>query len=244
MLRRRDIVILIVAILCGAVAFVIVSNILRKSAQLKQRYVMTAQALSTGQIISGQDIALSNPVENADSADLFLQPQDVVGNEVLEEISRGQLVRRSLVRKPVPAVAKAEPRQITLPVPPGKRALTVAANEIEDVPQALSVGNFVDILGNAKMPDGRVVMKTVVRGAQVISVDHSTGPGIKSATVALSPTGTEMVAVTLTQGKLRFVVVPDGSNAGVVQDQSTIEIIRGVEKEVSNRGTQAGSSKT
>ncbi len=238
MLVRRDIIILAIAIICGLLAFVIVANILKKSAQIKHQFVAAAKPLAKGQLIESTDLVISKPIESANPTNFFLQLQDVAGNEVIGDIVQGELVQRTKVRKPQPVVPAPSPtpvKNISLPVPPGKRAFAMAAVEIENLPEDLKVGNFVDILGSVATFEGSREMRTVIRGAQVISIDRKDNSEIKSVTTALTPTGAEMVAKTMTQGKLRFIVAPDDSQAGVMAlEQGAIEIIRGVDKEQSS----------
>ena len=96
---KRDFFVLVIAIVCGAAAFVLVLNFLREAGQPKRQFVIAAQAIPKDKVIGKQDIKLSKPIKQAALEDLFLQMDDVIGSRALEDIPQGKLIPRSKVEK-------------------------------------------------------------------------------------------------------------------------------------------------
>lgn len=119
-----------------------------------------------------------------------------------------------------------------IPIPAGMRALTLSAKEIENLPSSAMTGSFVDILGMAPNYSGKMELQTIVRGAEVISMDKEEAASRK-LTLAVTPVGAEVVTKALAQGKISLVLRPDGADRGVLQVNSVgfVEVIRGVQKE-------------
>ena len=170
-MQKRDIGVLILAISCGALAFILAANFMKKP-----------------------------PVETKPS---------------------------------IPAASPKE-QPTSIPIPNGMSALGLSSSEIENIPDTLNAGNYVDILGIAPNYADKMELQTLIRGAQVIKVDaRKEEPGVQSITVALTPVGAEVVSKALTQGKIRLTLRPDNEEKGVLQTGAPgfIEVIRGVEKE-------------
>jgi len=128
--------------------------------------------------------------------------------------------------------AKVQPASIS--IPNGMSLLVLSSNEIDNLPDLIVAGSYVDIIGIAPNYAEKMELQTIVRGAQVTKLeDKKEEPGVKSIMVALSPAGAEVVSKALTQGKLRLTLRPDNGEKGVLQNSSPgfIEVIRGVEKE-------------
>ncbi len=226
---RRDLVILAIAVVCGILAFVLIANILSK-AKPRMRLVIAAETLAPGEEVTESSVTLSEAMEQKDYKEYFLQPEDVIGSEVLEDIQQGQLIRRAAVRRSIAADSTTPVSQSTpLPVPANKKALDISADEIQTLPERLLIGSYVDVLGNFPIDEGASEYQTVARGAQVLFIEKDKDGEASSVTLALSPVGVDQVTKALAKGKVRLV----GSNASDVEaaDAGFIEIIRGVEKQ-------------
>ena len=148
---KRDTIIMVTAVVCGILAFVLVANFLNKSAAAKQAFVVAGRNIPAGQIISEEDLTMSAPMQSKVSNDLFTQVQDALGNQAVGPISIGSLVYRSKVNR---AYTQTGAGPESLPIPPGMRAMTIAAREIDGMPERLGVGTYLDILGMALNYEG------------------------------------------------------------------------------------------
>ena len=230
---KRDTIIMIAAVVCGILAFVLVANLLNKSAAPKQTFVVAARNIAMGQIISEEDLTMSAPMQSKVSNDLFTQAQDALGNQVVEPISSGSLVHRSKMNRAY-IQTSADPE--SLPIPPGMRAMTIAAHEIDGIPKRLGVGTYLDILGMALNYEGVKELQTIIRAAPILSLEKTVDSEIRSITIAVSPLGAIVITKAMENGKVHLVVRSDGGELGVAQGSvGFTEIIRGVEKEKSTK---------
>lgn len=167
-MKQRDTVILVIAIVCGFLAFVLILNVLKRPAP-----------------------------------------------------------RQSVTVKTV--------GQRSIPIPTGMSALTLSPKEIENVPDHLATGNYIDILGIAPDYKGEKDLQTIVRSSEILSIEKTKEKGIQSITVALTSVGAEVVAKAMAEGKVRMVLRPDGGEKSVFQmgEMGVAEVIRGVKKEKS-----------
>ena len=135
----------------------------------------------------------------------------------------------------------AEKKALTsLPIPEGMIALTLSPGEIENIPDLLKVGSHVDVLGIAPNYKGENELQTIVRSAQVLSIDKDAKAQIRALSIALTSGGAEVVSKASDEEKLRLVLRPDSGEKGVFQFKGVgfTEIIRGVKKEKSMRTGQ------
>ncbi len=156
-------------------------------------------------------------------------------------ISQNALVERAQVRRVSDEELSARS------IPEGMRVLGVSASSIELIPDSLAEGQFVDILGKVAFPGRPTELRTLYRAAKVVSVKKSEAKGeINSMMLALSPLGAEVVTRAILQGKLGLLVRSEsdpGEEAGIaegldtpppaIEQNFTMEIIRGIEKEKS-----------
>ena len=173
-MQKRDLNILMIAIVCGVLAFVFVMSFLKKSA-----------AISNSSLATVSKRGPSGP----------------------------------------------------LPIPNGMSALTLSSKEIENTPDLVSIGSFLDILGVVPNYEGKMELQTIVRSAQVINLDKKAESGINSFTIAISPIGAEVVSKAMAQGKIHLILRPEEGEKGVLQFGGVgfTEVIRGVDKDKSMR---------
>ena len=227
---KRDFVVLVIAVMCGVAAFMFILNFLKEAAQPKREFVVAAQAIPKDQTIGKRDVRFSKPMKNITPEDLFLQIDDVIGSRALEDIPQGKLIHRSKVERQV--AAPPAPSKGTLPIPKGMKALTISASGAERLPDLLDIGSYVDALGRLANYEGKMEMKTILRGAQVLSLERSKDLGIKSITIALSPNEAEAMLDAMSQGKILIVASSEqGEKPAYQVSWGTIEIIRGVSKQ-------------
>lgn len=234
---KRDMIIMTMAVGSGLVAFVLIANFLNKSATPKQTFVVAARNIPAGQIIAEEDLTMSQPMQSKVSNDLFTQAQDALGNQAVDQISSGSLVYRSKVNRAY-TQTQTDAGPQSLPIPPGMRAMTIAAGEFDGMPERLGVGAYLDILGMAPNYEGVKELQTIIRAAQILSLEKTADSQMRSITIAVSPLGAIVITKAMENGKLHLVVRPDGGKLGVAQGSvGFTEIIRGVEKEKSTKFT-------
>lgn len=210
-----------------------VLNFLNEAAQPKREFVKARIDIASGKILTAKDLVLSEPMKNTSAQDLFLQVDDAVGQISLERLPAGSLIQRSQV-KPKETRAAAPAVLDALPIPEGMRALTVTTLDVVNMPDLLEVGRHVDIMGSVPGPDGRPQLRTLLYGAQVISLEKSkrTPGGIDSTTIALRPNEIDTLTMAMTYGKIRILVRPDQGERSAYQSQvGSIEVIRGMSRE-------------
>lgn len=193
---------------------------------------MSRTRIPQGKMVTSNDVVLSQPLKNADAKNLFLQMDDVIGRETLEEIPRDVLINRSKIK------LKEEPPPIedstlkALPIPAGMRALTIGAGDIVGMPDILEIGNYVDVLGTVIGSNGLKELKTLLYGVQVISMEGGEESPIHSITLAVNPGETAVLVESMSQGKIRIIVRPDQGERYLYQSEvGSMEIIRGTARE-------------
>ena len=240
---KRDSLILIIAAVSGLFSFILIVNYLKSSSGSKSQFVIASRVISKGQVIQNQDVALSKPIEQKNPSLYFLQLEDAIGNVAYSDIAQGSMFQRTQVGPAREEEASPAQEPVSLALPKGMRALTVAPKDVDNLPQTLSAGVRIDILGIAPNYEGIKELQMIVRAAQVIAVDRAGGSDIRSMTIALSPLGAIVVTKAMTQGKISLIVRSDDLDEDVVQTtlMGYTEIIRGVEKE---RASKYSSAKT
>ncbi len=247
---RRDLIVIIIAGVCGIVVFVVIMGLLKKPPQ-KTVVPMVRCLTATQPILKDQEIteytaALVKQVESTNIGNYFVSQSDITGYVAAEDIARDALIMRSSVRKkPAPIQAAPVPKKpASVPMPVGLRAVGVIPAQVENFPQELSAGDYVDVLGPTKAPDGTTEIKTItklvlVSGAYPVSDDDTT---IRKITLAVKPRAFDEVDAALRQGKIRLMPRPDGASIAATTGQ--IEIIRGIAREKNLQGAAASSGNT
>ena len=231
---------------CGVVSFFAMVSFLKKEpAKVEGTFVGTAMGMKKGDIIKKESVKLVPLKVGTDAAEYFTNVDDVIGKEIVKDTIENYPLARNRVKTPeVVAVVPA-----FLPVPPGSRALTLASREIENIPEPLELGAYVDVLGMGQNNEGVSEMQTVVTGAKVISVlrektakKEEIGP-ITTVTLAMSPQAVVFVTKSVALSRIRLIVRPEGPGSEqLIQGAASMEIIRGVDKEKKLLSAAPGSS--
>ena len=226
---KKEVTIFIIAIASGLIATVLVFNFLRSAGRIQSRYVVTKADLLPGDILTSEDLTLSKPLNVTNGKSLFVAVQDVTGQKVIRNISKGGFVYRSNVTRDI---ASGEVQKKTLPIPKGIRALTLSQNDISQMPNLLDVGSYVDVIGYTLAVSGEKEMRTILGARQVISKEVPEGGTSESVTLAVDPAEAEMVIQSASRGKLQLVVLEGTGEPWSLNVQSgSVEIIRGVKRE-------------
>ncbi len=231
---KRDTLILVVALVCGVAAFGLIFNFLKQAAAPKNQFVTARQALQKGKILDAEDLTISPPLKNIPAQSYFTQLVDVIGMELQSNLAKGKLIARTQVKKvkAPPPVLQTEGGVEAMPVPANMRALTLNANEIENVPKLLSPGSYVDILGTVIFGNNQREIRTILRGMQVVWVQMNEKKQFESITLAIPPPQVETLVNAMKYGKLRLVGSSEAEdNSSVWSTVASIEIIRGTQKE-------------
>lgn len=126
----------------------------------KQR--IPAKTMITAQMIETKEIP--SKYINTDAA---VDPKEVIGKTVKSEILPGEQVLRGKL-----AGAKGSSEGLSYMIEPGKRAVTIAVNEISGVAGQILPGDRVDIMGTF---DNQGVLTTLIlQNIPVLSVNQTT----------------------------------------------------------------------
>ncbi len=216
---------MVVAGVCGLLAFALVFNQLKDAKKSKYEVVVAKDLISEGTILALEHLALSPPLSGVDPSSFFLVIDDAIGLSVNQEIPKGKAIRREYTQ-----VDGTLYRVDKIPIPTGMRAMTLSTKEIDQIPQYIRTGNYVDVLG---YPNNLAeTQTTIVHSAQVLSLlkDETNDTVVKSITVAFSPSEAEAASSAIRRGQLRVVLRSEkGDKPHFRTMRDNMEIIRGAE---------------
>jgi Flp pilus assembly protein CpaB len=223
-----------VALICGLAAFGLIFNFLKAASAPKNQFVITQKDLNKGKILSAEDLTLSDPIPNVPAQSHYTQLHEALGMEMQQDLAKGSLLNRGMVKKPK-ELPKAEVIQdveeIVLPVPPSMRALTFNLSEMENIPQLLKGGDYVDILGTILVSRREREVRTVLRGVLVLSVSRNERKQAETVTIALYPPQVESLLNASKMGKMRLVITQKPADNADWANMGSIEVIRGIQRE-------------
>ncbi|MBM3270296.1 MAG: Flp pilus assembly protein CpaB [Candidatus Sericytochromatia bacterium] len=97
-----------------------------------------------------------------------------------------------------------------LPVPPGKRAVTVAVDEVVGVAGFVMPGTGVDVVGTMDL-DGQAVTRVILQNILVLAIaqdakrkDDPEAKVVSSATLAVTPQESQVLILAADRGKIRL----------------------------------------
>lgn len=113
---------------------------------------------------------------------------------------------------------------LSFTIPPGKRAVAVAVDEVIGVAGFIKPGSRVDVIG-AMEQEGRKSAKVVLQNIQVLAVaqeredaDTRKAKLVTSVTMAVSPTESEVLTLASEKGKIRL-ALRSASDKATIQTQ-------------------------
>lgn len=173
----------------------------------------------------------------------IFNPGHAVNRLAKIKITKGDTILESML------VPVATSDDLSNDIPLGKRAFTIAINEISGVGGFASPGNFVDVIVSAKDAAGMPISKTVVERVKVMAVAQArsitdTSPKLgTNVTLEVTPDQAQKLDVARSLGTLSLVLRnrADKTNndaaasnkndlmltPNVYNDRATVEIIRG-----------------
>lgn len=229
---RKELLALIVALVCGFLAYMIYVKKPAPPAELPPlegpRCVVAVGFLEKGAILTEEKLAFSAPLEpSTDVKDLFLQKEDAIGKKLKEKAEQNALILRSQVETPAGETQRAEDQ---LPIPPGMQAVTLDLNEIVGVTNRVTPGQYADIMGDIRDAQGKNVLTTLAYSVPVIAIQRKNDDTIQKITLAFLPEEAETVFGAMAQGKIRMSLLSGkGQKPSSEQDQGAMRIIKGVE---------------
>jgi Flp pilus assembly protein CpaB len=229
---RKEFTALIVAVVCGFLAFVIY---VKKPTSSKviisegARCVVAAGFLEKDAVLTAKDLAFSAPLKPSTNADdFFLQKEDAIGKKLKEAVDKDAPILRSQAEVPV-AEAQKVPDE-SLPIPPGMQAVTLDLNEIVGVTNRVASGQYADIMGDVTDMQGKTVLTTLAYSVPIIAVQKSQDQIIQKITLAFLPEEAETVFAAMAKGKIRMSLLSGkGQKPSAEQHQGSMKIIKGVE---------------
>lgn len=142
------------------------------------KVVMSRQRIPAKTMVTEQMVETKELPSKYINTDAAVDLKEVVGKTVKSEILTGEQVLRGKI-----AGAKGSSEGLSFMIQPGKRAVTIAINEVSGVANQIMPGDRVDVMGTF---DNQGVLTTLVlQNVPVLSVDQATdtsGQGDKKTT--------------------------------------------------------------
>ncbi|MBM3276201.1 MAG: Flp pilus assembly protein CpaB, partial [Candidatus Sericytochromatia bacterium] len=120
---------------------------------------------------------------------------------------------------------RSEDRPQVLPVPPGKRAVTVAVDEVVGVAGFVMPGTFVDVVGTMDV-EGQANTRVILQRIQVLAIaqdakrkgdaPEAEAEVVSSATLAVTPQEAQGLILAADRGKIRLAMRGSKEEAPVV----------------------------
>lgn len=140
----------------------------------------------------------------------YSSPKNLLGRMVKEKIVAGEVILKNRV-----FAMGADSSRLSLLIPPGQRAVTVAVNDVSGVAGMLQPGDCVDILSTFdKNTAGKDITSLVLQNIAVLAVGQETeskgekSKGQTTVTVLVSPWQAEQLALAEEKGILRLALRP------------------------------------
>ncbi|MDR3514879.1 MAG: Flp pilus assembly protein CpaB [Azospirillaceae bacterium] len=232
---HRFLMLMVALILLGAGVLIAGSVLSLQQAQvverpapppLARRAVMTAShAIAAGGFLQGGDITWSDIPENTLRPELFVKgadsPDTLQGYVVVTPIAAGQAIERPML------VSPREKGFLAAALTPGRRAISVAVDEVSGNAGLIYPGDHVDMLITSTVNDpgvdsshrlvGEVVQRNIrvlavdqgMRGATEMPPDKAGGAERRPArtvTIEVAPQEAERVAVASTMGHIVLIL--------------------------------------
>ncbi|MCL6610164.1 MAG: Flp pilus assembly protein CpaB [Peptococcaceae bacterium] len=170
------------------------------------------------QLITEQMVTFTQIPSNYVSPTVLGTPGEVVGKVARSDIHPGEHILKSRVASPGDAG-----EGLAMLVEPGRRAMTVAVNDVTGVAGLLKPGDHVDVLGTVNV-GSNVFTSTLVQDIRVLAVNKSTGgqadpkqPVNGTVTLSVNPSEAQHITLAAERGSIRLVLrtPADGAKIGI-----------------------------
>jgi pilus assembly protein CpaB len=214
MTRRRILKLILVPVLVGLVAVSATYAYLQRLAPPpaeEVRVVAAARAMPAGTVLTAADLVLTGVPPSLAGPEAVTDLAQAEGKVTLVPLVPGELVLRSKLVHPGSGPGLGGH------LPPGYRAVTVAADEVRAVAWLLRPGDRVDVIATfPREVAGADKSRLLLEDIQVVAVGRSTGvasgngPGGEVRSVTLAVTPEQAIALTLAEetGRIRLALRP------------------------------------
>lgn len=215
MRRKRIVLVLVLAVLSGAIAGFAALRLLQErpvslmaseAPRISVPFVVALQDLEVGHMITEEDVTILE-WPSLDLPDGYLgSPPEAVGRGVITPIKANEAILDTKLADP------AGGGGLPVAIPDGMRAMSVAVDEVVGVAGFVLPGTRVDVLvtmagsGN-RDPMTRIILQNmqVVTAGQTITRDANGDPVLVSVvTLLVSPEDAERLALASTQGRIQM----------------------------------------
>lgn len=131
--------------------------------------------------------------------------------------------------------AQGQESPSSLPLPKGKRAVTVAVNEVVGVAGFISVGSMVDVIATMDL-EKKSVSRIILQGIQVLAAAQNPQPEdegrpkiVSSVTLAVTPEQAEQLTMATEKGQIRLAMRNPNEGPDVVTTGVTPNTLIGME---------------
>jgi pilus assembly protein CpaB len=148
-------------------------------------------------------------------------PTLAAGRVARADLLPGELVLEARLYPP----GRTEDQSQVLPVPPGKRAVTVAVDEVVGVAGFVMPGTYVDVVGTMDV-DGQAITRVILQRIQVLAIaqdakrkdddPEAEAKVVSSATLAVTPQEAQGLILAADRGKIRLAMRGPKEDASVV----------------------------
>lgn len=181
------------------------------------------------QVISEQMLTFTEMPSNYASPSVLGQPGEVVGKLARSDIYPGEQITKNKV-----TTANNPAEGLAMVVEPGRRAITVAVNDVTGVAGLIKPGDHVDILGTVTAGKD-VITSTLVQDIKVLAVNKSMGGGTGEAnksqngtlTLSVNPNEAQHVTLASEKGTIRVLLrTPTDEAKGAIPSTNMNHLVR------------------
>lgn len=168
--------------------------------------VVLREAVSAGRALEPGHLGKAFRPAGQVPAGAVAELDSAVGRVAKAELLPGEILLEGRLYAP----GRTEDIQQVLPVPAGKRAVTVAVDEVVGVAGFVMPGTYVDVVGTMDV-DNQAVTRVLLQKIQVLAIaqdakrkDDSEAKIVSSATLAVTPQESQVLILAADRGKIRL----------------------------------------
>ncbi|MFZ5631238.1 MAG: Flp pilus assembly protein CpaB [Bacillota bacterium] len=222
-MKRRINLILIVAILFGLAAAYGTYQYLKymektyKSSENFAKVAVAKVRIPARQVIGEQMVEIKEIPANYAGPSVIGKKEEVVGKVARGEIYPGEQIIKDKVAAP------QDPGEgLAMIVEPGRRAITVAVNDVTGVAGLLKPGDHVDILGTVSVNKDTAITSLIVQNIKVLAVNKAMAAGADAKqpqtgtlTLSVDPVEAQQLTLATERGSIRVLLRTPSDGARV-----------------------------
>ncbi len=212
---KNRIVVLILALLCGLAASYGVYYYIQKleaTYSSSNNFVPVAiakQTIPARQVITEQMLIFTKIPSNYVSREVLGKPGDIVGKVSRSEIYQGEQILKSKLINPGDSN-----EGLSMIVENGRRAMTIAVNDVSGLAGMLKPGDRVDVLGTITLDNNNNITSTLVQDIRVLAVGKSIEsinvdekkPQNGTVTLSVNPFEAQHIAMAAENGSIQLLL--------------------------------------